>query len=545
MKSRALLILSVLAAALVPHSAAQGARAKGVTKICPGYTDPIPYKKPCPPPPDSPPPPAPSPVPVVTVNDATVVESAGNAYVVLCKTGSSATATTFNYATSNGTATAGSDYTATSGSYLIPSGGNQCHGFNIPIINDTVDEGNETITVTLSSVVNGTLGDATATITITDDDDAEAPTVPDPVTGNELAESLEGYTGRTVSDHNYTLDIELSSDPTPDAGIDPLGAFRLICGQGVKGYNDHVVYPGQAGRSHYHSFNGNNTVNANSTFASLLATGTSTCQSGNPTASQRSVYWFPDMLLSGGLTALNMNYNSVYYKRLPASSRDCGTPTGTGFGPVGICTEIPNGLKMVTGSKMVANQYGPANYRTDVPPVHFQCVSGGSGDYKNLAQLKAGAPSCSQVAQIAEFPECWDGIYLWKTDRSHVVYKVNYNTDGKLRCPPTHPYLITQLTIHDYFSVAPGELAGLYLASDYMDPTQPAGWSLHADAHIVWDARVKKMFHDNCINRHLNCSGGLLGNGYRLKGAQQPTYGFTNPNRTSVVPPMPENMVMP
>jgi Ca2+-binding RTX toxin-like protein len=75
-----------------------------------------------------------------------------------------------NYTTSNGTATAGTDYTATSGTLTIPAG--SLFGFiSVPITRDTAVEGNETFTVTLSSPSAGmAIADNTATGTILNDD---------------------------------------------------------------------------------------------------------------------------------------------------------------------------------------------------------------------------------------------------------------------------------------------------------------------------------------------------------------------------------------
>lgn len=500
--------------------------------------------------PPTPPPPPPGPVlppPSITVLDRTVGENIGQANIMVTKTGTTTASSSVRYTAHNGTAVAGSDYTATTGVLTIPAGGSGTYSFNVPIVNDATNEGDETFTITLEDAVNATLSDALATVLIVDDDDPAPPPVPPIVvpgtSQDEPAESLEGYTWRTVP-HNYLNDLVAIPVNNLSAGSDPVGAYRMVCGSGVAGYFDPVVYPGENGKSHYHRFNGNNGVTASSNFDNLMTNGaTSSCQSGNATASQRSSYWMPAWLLANGNEVV-FDTNSVYYKRIPASSPDCGTPTGTGFGPRGICLEIPNGLKMVIGSKMVSGQYGPANYNMTVRPVKFQCVSDGK-NYNNIALMAAGSPSCLKPAMIAEFPDCWDGANLWKVDRSHVVYQRNYNTDGKLRCPPTHPYLITQLAIHYYFTLQPGELAGSKLASDYMDLSLPAGWSLHADADIVWDARIKRMIHDNCINRHLNCSGGDTGGGYRLRGGDKPSYGFIQPNRVQSVPSMPPNMVMP
>ena len=82
---------------------------------------------------------------------------------------SSSQTVTVNYATSNGTATAGSDYTSTSGT-LTFNPGVTSQPINVPILGDYVIEGNETFTVTLSGAANATIGTGTATPTIQDDD---------------------------------------------------------------------------------------------------------------------------------------------------------------------------------------------------------------------------------------------------------------------------------------------------------------------------------------------------------------------------------------
>jgi hypothetical protein len=76
---------------------------------------------------------------------------------------------TVNFATSNGTATAGSDYVARTGTLTIPAN-TQSAQIGITINGDTEFEANETFTLTLTTPVGATLGAATATGTITNDD---------------------------------------------------------------------------------------------------------------------------------------------------------------------------------------------------------------------------------------------------------------------------------------------------------------------------------------------------------------------------------------
>ena len=85
---------------------------------------------------------------------------------------------TVSYGTSNGTATAGSDYTAKSGTLTFTNAVAGSQTFKLQTTEDSIDEGTgETFTVTISSPTGGggpavTLGTSSVTTTITDDDDA-------------------------------------------------------------------------------------------------------------------------------------------------------------------------------------------------------------------------------------------------------------------------------------------------------------------------------------------------------------------------------------
>ncbi len=81
-----------------------------------------------------------------------------------------ATAVTIMYETAGGTATAGADYTATSGT-LTFGPGETAKSFSIPLLNDMLDEEDETINLTLSSPGQAELGiPASAVLTIVDNE---------------------------------------------------------------------------------------------------------------------------------------------------------------------------------------------------------------------------------------------------------------------------------------------------------------------------------------------------------------------------------------
>ena len=76
---------------------------------------------------------------------------------------------TVDYATAGGTATAGEDYTAKSGT-LTFNAGDTTKTIQVPITDDTIDDDNETITLTISNASGADISDATATGTITNNE---------------------------------------------------------------------------------------------------------------------------------------------------------------------------------------------------------------------------------------------------------------------------------------------------------------------------------------------------------------------------------------
>ena len=101
----------------------------------------------------------------------TASEAAGTAAIVVSRTGGLAEGVTVTFATSAGTATPGDDYTETA-TTLTFAGGEAIKTVLVPIVNDSIVEPNETVSLTLSSPGGGgTLGArSTAVLTIISDD---------------------------------------------------------------------------------------------------------------------------------------------------------------------------------------------------------------------------------------------------------------------------------------------------------------------------------------------------------------------------------------
>jgi hypothetical protein len=110
--------------------------------------------------------------PRISVNDVTVTEgNTGSVNAVFTVTLSHASdeAVTVAFATANGTAGAGSDYTAASGNVTVPAG-QLSQTFSISVMGDRLAEPNETFFVNLSSPTNATITDSQGVVAILDDE---------------------------------------------------------------------------------------------------------------------------------------------------------------------------------------------------------------------------------------------------------------------------------------------------------------------------------------------------------------------------------------
>ncbi len=132
--------------------------------------------------------------PTATINDVTMLEGdAGTKAFVFTVTLSqpSSQAGTLAYTTQNGTATAGNDYTATSGT-LAFSAGQTVQMITVNVLGDKLVEGNETFSVVLSDgsfITIPTNGDQIGTGTIQDEATDDIEVIPSSVVGRVWVDS--------------------------------------------------------------------------------------------------------------------------------------------------------------------------------------------------------------------------------------------------------------------------------------------------------------------------------------------------------------------
>lgn len=176
----------------------------------------------------------PAPVlPTLSIADATVAEgNSGASDLAFTVTLSAAAASpvTVAYATGNGTATAGSDYTAASGT-LTFAPGETSKIVHVAVLGDTAVESNETVTLTLSSPSGATLADGAAVGTITNDDSAPQPTLT--ISDATFAEGSAGTPGQG------SFTVSLSAAATSPVSVN----FATADGTAVAG-SDYVARSG-------------------------------------------------------------------------------------------------------------------------------------------------------------------------------------------------------------------------------------------------------------------------------------------------------------
>jgi hypothetical protein len=277
--------------------------------------------------------------------------------------------------------------------------------------------------------------------------------------------------------------------PTSD-----IGAFRTGCQVTKYAFDDPIVFPGQPGKSHLHTFFGNTGIDAYSTATSLSTTGNSTCRGGTI---NRSSYWVPSMIdTRTGAPLAPMFESNFYYK------------TGYALPPSAI-TEVPVGLRMIAGDAK-GNPSAPSGAAI------YSCVwDGGNSNWSSSIPTDCPATANSWLIMGIDFPQCWDGVNLDSPDhKSHMTNPVNVKANNTGNCPASHPVALPQIAYQILYRVkVTGETKYWRLTSDNYDLTKPAGFSGHGDYFMAWKPEIVKAWTKNCDNAQKDCHSHLLGDG--------------------------------
>jgi hypothetical protein len=233
------------------------------------------------------------------------------------------------------------------------------------------------------------------------------------------------------------------SEPGPVAAVsgtaDTRESFTVQCAYTRSLSDDPIVFPNQSGSSHLHDFFGNRTVDAFSTYGSLLNQPTS-CANDDDTAG----YWAPAVYLNG-LKIQPLNLRAYYSEK------------------VAVTQPFPPGLGIVAGN---SKALGPQA----VNRVYFGCGNGTGISKVNYAPNCAGTGGTFTVHVI--FPTCLD------PQTNAVAYEP---------CPSGYTTTLPQLTERIMYPIQ--DARAVMLASGPL-------YTFHADFYNSWNQEaLRRLLH--------------------------------------------------
>jgi uncharacterized protein DUF1996 len=239
--------------------------------------------------------------------------------------------------------------------------------------------------------------------------------------------------------------------------------FVSSCRFSHRAADDPIVFPGQPGLSHDHSFVGNVSTSGASTLSSLLAAGT-TCQRAGDTAA----YWMPSLNVDG--RAVMPLGATIYYRRKTLAHVNA----------------FPPGFRMIAGDARA----------TTAQPLRVA--------FWNCGVLAGVAPSSTPPAcpdtrrrslrLHVNFPSCWDGQSLDSSShQSHVAYPV------RGRCPVSHQKALPAISLIYRYPTTGGTHVSLASGGQL---------SAHADFFNAWQQSDLQRLVDGCLNALRHCARG-------------------------------------
>ena len=283
------------------------------------------------------------------------------------------------------------------------------------------------------------------------------------VVGAGAAASEFGSQGSSRSFERVANGVQPAGRSKPVKSLARLRGVNFVsgCRFSHRNTDDPIVFPGQPGKSHDHTFIGNDTTNAFSTLSSLLGQ-SSSCRRPGDTAA----YWAPTLMDAGG-QAITPRSASVYYRRHTLAE----------------VQPFPQGFKLIAGNSKATEPQGLMITAWNCGPV---------------AQIPPTStiPTCpdaerQSLALHVRFPNCWDGVNLDSPDhQSHMAYSV------RGRCPSDHPVAMPAIQVNLRYPTVGGP--GLALSSG-------GQFSAHADFFNAWQQGVLNALVQRCLNGLRHC----------------------------------------
>lgn len=309
------------------------------------------------------------------------------------------------------------------------------------------------------------------------------------------------------------------SFPTPEGG-----QFRIACEFSHFAYDDPLVFPFQPGAAHLHMFFGNTHVNANSTYDTLLNSGSSTC---NGQELNRTAYWVPAMFDGEGNVRVPERIVLYYKGEGFSNGKSVPYPPEAAF----IATENINTIGNDNGGSLgkfsfvcsdqwsVTGGYADGNTMPDCDGDGFLDLYGVEDNPHVVLEVNI------------KFPQCWNGEDPsdWANNFALAAVGGWYGSF----CTGGYDVNLPNLEYFVNYRVELGETTkDWYLSSD-IDPqtftrTGEGGATIHGDWWGGWHSEINQMWIDNCVNFQADPASGC-GFGYLTDGGPDNENPFDGP----------------
>jgi hypothetical protein len=242
--------------------------------------------------------------------------------------------------------------------------------------------------------------------------------------------------------------------------------FQANCTVSHFNYDDPIVFPGQVGASHLHTFMGNTSTNAFTQISDLFANRDTTCT--NP--KDNSAYWFPAIQKGDDVIVPDI-HQTIYYK--------------SGIEDYWKVQSFPEGIRFVVGDMMAT----PESFQNAPGAVEgWEC-----GELSFQWDIPGHCDPGTQLNIRYQAPSCWDGVNLDSPNhKSHMAYPVH----GE--CPLSHPVPVPMLEFKIAWPVS-GDMSDVHLVSG-------SDQSWHYDFMNGWDPEILDALVMHCINGGLQCN---------------------------------------
>lgn len=243
-----------------------------------------------------------------------------------------------------------------------------------------------------------------------------------------------------------------------------------------RGADDPIVFPRQPGAAHLHQFFGNRSVDAFSTYRSMLA-GSTSCLSKPDTAG----YWVPALYEDGryvsprGVRADGDPTRTVFYYRANnvSDSYQAAHPVEA----------FPRDFRLIAGNARARS----ADEQPELgKEIYWGCSDNSTGKLKRPRSCSTGA-----ISLHVGFPNCWNGKVTGSNDTPNVVYP----SSGV--CPRRYPRLLPRVIFRIEYPV--GRTTGRITLS-----SGPV-YTMHGDFWNTWKQRALERLVATCLRRAQDC----------------------------------------